>query len=162
MQNTTCPFHKEIIISKSTGFEVCSLCWNMEDTLRIVEEHYSPSVRGELRKMGREPKAETLHNPHCLAKKEEIQFSIIYPENGARLFLPSGDTLSAMGFVAVAAHKQREAELQWFLNGAFLGSTKGNHKMAVTVGSGEYRLGVQDTLGMYLETRFRVRAKSNF
>jgi penicillin-binding protein 1C len=109
--------------------------------------------------MGREPKVETLHNPHCLAKKEEIQFSIIYPENGARLFLPSGDTLSAMGFVAIAAHKQKEAELQWFLNGAFLGSTKGEHKMAVTVGSGEHRLGVQDTLGMYLETRFRVRAK---
>jgi penicillin-binding protein 1C len=159
MQSRTCPFHKEIIISKNTGFEVCSLCWNVEDTLHIVEEHYSPSVRNELRKMGREPKAETLHNPSCLAKKEEIQFSIIYPESGARLFLPSGDILNTMGFVAVAAHKQREAELQWFLNGAFLGSTKGSHKMAVTVGSGEYRLGVQDTLGMYLETRFRVRAK---
>jgi len=49
--------------------------------------------------------------------------------------------------------------LQWFLNGAFLGSTKGEHKMAVTVGSGDYRIGVQDSLGNYLETRFRVRAK---
>jgi penicillin-binding protein 1C len=159
MQSKTCSFHKEIIISKNTGFEVCSLCWNVEDTLHIVEERYPPPVRGELRKTGREPKAETLHNPHCLAKKEEIQFSIIYPENGARLFLPSGDVLNTMGFIAVAAHKQREAELQWFLNGMFLGNTKGNHKMAVTVGSGEHRIGVQDSLGIYLEARFRVRAK---
>jgi len=159
MFNQTCSFHKEIIISKNSGFEVCSMCWNVEDTLHIIEEHYTPAVRSALRKTGREPKAETLHNPHCPAKKEEIQFSIVYPENGARLFLPSSDALSNMGFVAIAAHKQRDAELQWFLNGAFLGSTKGEHKMAVTVGSGEYRIGVQDSLGIYLETKFRVRAK---
>ena len=159
MLNQTCSFHKEIIISKNSGFEVCSLCWNAEDTLHIVEEHYAPAVRSALRKTGREPKAEALHNPRCPAKKEEIQFSIVYPENGARLFLPSSDALSNMGFVAIAAHKQRDAGLQWFLNGAFLGSTKGEHKMAVTVGSGEYRIGVQDSLGIYLETKFRVRAK---
>jgi penicillin-binding protein 1C len=64
-----------------------------------------------------------------------------------------------MGFIALAAHKQRDAELQWFLNGAFLGTTKENHKMAVTVGSGDHRIGVQDSLGVYSETRFRVRAK---
>jgi len=159
MQNQTCSCHKEIIISKIYGFEVCSLCWNAEDTLHIVEEHYSPAVRSVLRKTGREPKAETLHNPHCSAKKEDVQFSIVYPENGARLFLPGSDALSNMGFVAIAAHKQRDAELQWFLNGAFLGSTKDEHKMAVTVGSGEYRIGVQDSLGIYLEAKFRVRAK---
>ncbi|MDR1812506.1 MAG: penicillin-binding protein 1C [Candidatus Fibromonas sp.] len=158
-QNQTCPFHKEIIISKSTGYEVCSLCWNLEDTLRTVKEHYTPAVRSELRKKGREPNAETLHNPSCPAKKEEIQFSIVYPENGARLFLPSGDALNTMGFIAIAAHKQKNAELQWFLDGAFLGSTKNEHKMAVTVGSGEHRIGAQDSLGVYLETRFRVRAK---
>jgi len=158
MQSKTCPIHKEIIISKSTGYEVCSLCWNVEDTLHIVEERYPPSVRNELRKTGREPKAETLHNPRCPAKKEAAQFSIVYPENGAKLFLPSKDAISEMGFIAVAAHKQRDAELQWFLDGAFLGATKSEHKMTVTVGSGEHRIGVQDTLGIYLESRFRVRA----
>ncbi|MDR2999931.1 MAG: penicillin-binding protein 1C, partial [Fibromonadaceae bacterium] len=151
----SCSFHKEIIISKS-GFAVCSLCWNVEDTLRIVEEYYTPAVRSQLRRIGREPKAETLHNPHCFAQKAETQFSIIYPESGARLFLPSKDVLSEMGFVAIAAHKNRDAELQWFLNGGFLGSTKGEHKMAVTVGNGEHRIGVQDSLGTYLEARFRV------
>jgi len=161
-QNKTCTFHKEIIISKSTGFEVCSLCWNMEDTLHVIEETYAPAVRRELRRLGREPKPEPLHNPLCPAKKEEFQFSMVYPENGARLFLPSADALSSMGFVAIAAHKQRDAKLQWFLNGEFLGSTKGEHKMAVTVGNGEHRIGVQDTLGMYLETKFRVRAKASF
>jgi penicillin-binding protein 1C len=154
MQSKTCPFHKEIIISKSTGFAVCSLCWNVEDTLHIVEEHYIPSVRSELRKIGREPKAETLHNPLCRAKKEEIPFFITYPENGAKLFLPSGDALNTMGFVALAAHKHKNAVLQWFLNGAFLGSTKGVHKMPVNIGTGEHRLGVQDSLGSYMETKF--------
>jgi penicillin-binding protein 1C len=127
--------------------------------LHIVEEHYSPAVRSELRKMGREPVAETLHNPNCPAvKKEDIPFSMIYPENGARLFLPSSDALSTMGFVALAAHKQKDSELQWFLNGAFLGYTKGTHKMPINIGTGEHRLGVQDSLGRYVETRFRVRA----
>jgi len=162
MQNQSCPFHKEMIISKSTGFRVCSLCWNMEDTLLVVEEHYTPAVRRELRRLGKEPKAEPVHNPLCPAKKEEAQFSIVYPENGTRLFLPSEDALSSMGFVAIAAHKQRDAELQWFLNGEFLGITKGEHKMAVTVGSGEYRIGVQDSLGVYLEAKFRVRANPRF
>ena len=159
MQNKTCQFHKEIIISKSAGFQVCSLCWNVEDTLLVVEENYTPAVRRELRRLGKEPAAEPLHNPLCPAKKEDIQFSMVYPENGARLFLPSADALSSMGFIAIAAHKQRDAELHWFLNGEFLGSTKGEHKMAITVGSGQHRIGVQDTLGVYLETRFRVRAK---
>ncbi|MCL2100873.1 MAG: penicillin-binding protein 1C [Fibromonadales bacterium] len=157
--NQACSFHKETIISKSGGFAVCSLCWNVEDTLRIVEEHYTPAVRNQLRRIGREPKAETFHNPHCPAKKTETLFSITYPENGARLFLPSKDALSEMGFVATAAHKERDAELQWFLNGTFLGVTRGEHKMAVSVGTGEHRIGVQDLLGVYLEARFRVRSR---
>jgi len=161
-QNKTCAFHKTVIISKQSNFEVCSLCWNAEDTLHIVEEHYSPAVRSELRKMGKEPKAETLHNPLCPAKKDDLPFSITYPENGARLFLPSGDALSSMGFMALAAHKQKNAELQWFLNGNFLGYTKETHKMAINIGTGEHRLGVQDSLGRYAETRFRVRASPSY
>ncbi|MDR2581119.1 MAG: penicillin-binding protein 1C [Fibromonadaceae bacterium] len=153
-KNSACQFHKKTIISKSSGFEVCSLCWNAEDTLHIVEERYTPAVRNELRKIGREPKAEALHNPKCRAKREATPFSITYPENGARLFLPSKDALSEMGFIAIAAHKQRDAELHWFLNGAFLGSTTSEHKIAVTVSTGEHRLGVQDSLGRYVETKF--------
>jgi penicillin-binding protein 1C len=155
-KNLKCHFHKKTIISKSSGFEVCSLCWNVEDTLHIIEAHYTPAVRSELRKVGREPAEEILHNPICRAKKEALPFSIAYPENGARLFLPSKDALSEMGFIALAVHKQREAELHWFLNGAFLGNTKGDHKMPITIGTGEYRLGVQDALGRYVETKFKV------
>jgi penicillin-binding protein 1C len=157
-QNQICPFHKKTIISKKSGFEVCSLCWDAEDTLHIVERHFSAAVKSELRKLGHFLHAEALHNPKCPAKKEDTPFSIIYPENDARLFLPSGDAINTMGFVALAAHKQHNGELQWFLNGEFLGFTKGTHKISVNVGTGRHRLGAQDSLGRYVETRFRVRA----
>ena len=158
-KNSKCLFHKKTIISKSTNFAVCSLCWDTRDTASVVEEYYPPSVRNELRKIGREKKAEILHNPKCRAQKEVLPFSITYPEYGAKLFLPSKDALSEMGFVALAAHTQKDGELQWFLNGIFLGKTKDSHSYSVTVGAGEHRLGVQDSTGRYAETRFWVNVK---
>ena len=158
-KNAKCNFHKRTIISKSTGFEVCSMCWDVNDTMSVVEENYSAAVRSELRKSGREPKAQILHNPNCLAQTVTLPFSVTYPENGARLFLPSEDALSKMGFVALAAHTQRDAELQWFLDGSFLGTSKDSHKMPINIGSGIHRLGIQDSLGRYAEISFTVRVK---
>jgi len=158
-QNSKCLFHKRTIISKNSGFAVCSLCWDADDTLSVIEEYYTPAVRAQLRKNGGEEKPEILHNPKCRAPKEAFPFSITYPENGARLFLPGKDAINEMGFVALAAHTQRNTELQWFLNGTFLGITKDVHKMPISVGTGEYRLGVQDSRGRYAEIKFAVRVK---
>jgi penicillin-binding protein 1C len=155
-----CPFHQKIIVSKKYGYEVCSLCWDADDTLHVTEARYSAAVRNELRKIGREPTAETVHNPLCKAKNETLPFSIRYPEFGARLFLPGRDAVSEMGFVALAAHKERNAELQWFLNGIYLGNTRENHNMAITAPGGEHRLGVQDSLGRYSEVKFRVSRRN--
>ncbi len=151
-----CPFHHGVIVSRTHGYEVCSLCWDADDTLHITEARYSAAVRNELRKIGREPPAEITHNPLCKAQNEALPFSIRYPEPGARLFLPKEDAVTEMGFVALAAHKERNAGLQWFLNGMYLGNTRENHSMAITAPGGEHRLGVQDSLGRYAEVQFRI------
>ncbi|GHV10845.1 penicillin-binding protein 1C [Fibrobacterales bacterium] len=152
-----CEFHKEVVVSGN--FEVCSKCWNVNDTLHKIEEHYTPAVRAELRKIGKEPPAEFLHNPLCSALKEDFPFAIIYPQNGAKLFLPKGDAQNTMGFIAQVAHKQASAELQWFLDGAFLGSTfgtNGNHKMSVNVPSGRHKIVVQNREGQVREIVFYI------
>jgi penicillin-binding protein 1C len=158
--NSKCSIHKRTIISKSNSFAVCSLCWDVDDTVSVIEEHYSPAVMAQLRKNGTLKSPPLAHNPHCRASRESTApFNITYPQNAARLFLPSQDALNEMGFVATAAHTQKDAQLQWFLDAAFLGTTYNSHKMPIRTGKGEHRLGVQDTLGRYTEIKFTVNVK---
>ncbi len=81
---------------------------------------------------------------------------MIYPEQGARLFVPVRLDGERGRIVLHAAHQDVHAIVHWDLDGNYLGSTTGDHRLTTEMSDGEHRLTLTDGDGMRLEIAFRA------
>ena len=81
---------------------------------------------------------------------------MIYPENGSRIHLPVGLDGTTVRLVMEAAHRDPRSELYWDINGNFIGTTSGDHRLPVTPAEGEQRLTLTDRNGGQITTWFHV------
>lgn len=80
----------------------------------------------------------------------------IYPERGARLFIPLqlDGTHGKVGLEA--AHRERDAVVHWDLDGEHVGSTRGEHRITLDLPAGRHELTLTDRYGRSISTRFTV------
>lgn len=153
-----CALHRHMVLSRSTGREVCSRCWNVIDTVHRNIVVWPAAVRNQWRLRGSEPPPEPLHEASCpLRGGGQAPFSWVYPAPGTRLFLPWGTAQEEAGFIARVAHRRNDARLYWFLDGVPLGQTVADHQLAVQASTGSHELVVVDSTGLERRTRFTVR-----
>lgn len=88
----------------------------------------------------------------------ETPFELIYPEPGTRLLIPLELDGSPGNVVFEAAHRQMNAILHWHLDDIYLGSTSGDHRIAISPEEGEHRITLTDATGASLQTQFSVVA----
>lgn len=93
-------------------------------------------------------------SPQCPVKMK--QFSINYPDEGAALILPQKSQKSYGEFILEASHLDSKAQLYWFLNENYLGSTREIHQQTLPLEEGSYRLSVQDQNGEVETRNFEV------
>jgi penicillin-binding protein 1C len=81
---------------------------------------------------------------------------IIYPERGARLFVPVqlDGTHGQVGLEA--AHREQDAVLYWSLDGEHIASTRGEHRIAVDLPQGRHELTLTDQYGRFRSNTFTV------
>ncbi len=80
--------------------------------------------------------------------------SVVFPEDGARVYIPTELDGEAGSMVAVAAHGESGITLHWDMDGEYLGSTNGRHEIAVSPGPGRHTLTVTDARGNRATRRF--------
>jgi penicillin-binding protein 1C len=80
----------------------------------------------------------------------------IYPLHEARIYVPLDLNGRASRVVFEAAHRERDAELLWHLNGTFLGATRGAHQQALDIEPGQHVLTIVDAHGNRASRRFEV------
>ncbi|HRH38308.1 MAG TPA: penicillin-binding protein 1C, partial [Flavobacteriales bacterium] len=147
-----CPYHQRILVDASAthrmppGPEARNVSWFALPP--AMEFYYAPN-HPSYRPLP--PWADTERRTSA-----EKPMQMIYPENGAKLFIPvqlSGET----GRVVLhAAHNVPGATVHWDLDGNYLGSTVGDHRFTTSLGDGEHRLTLTDADGAHLEMGFRV------
>jgi len=81
---------------------------------------------------------------------------MIYPENGSRIHLPVGLDGTIGRLVMEAAHRDPGSELHWDLNGKYIGTTSGDHRLPITPSEGAQKLTLTDRHGGQITTWFHV------
>jgi penicillin-binding protein 1C len=155
-----CPFHRVFYIDAETGCEVCSRCWNhAERVSRDVRLVFPPSASQYMRRNGRLLDGRPMHNPRCsvIAGADPIQ--IAYPTDGADLVVPRDIDGTREKVTARAAHVTAGAELFWYVDGQYLGITRGYHARPLTVGRGRHELQVIDRDGHADRVNFTVACR---
>ncbi len=155
-QLQTCPYHKKIFVSKSKGHQVCSLCWDREDVVEKVVLEYPPHVIEYLAESGKPIPEIPEHNPECETRKITPYLQIVYPNNGAELFVPRDASGEHQKVLLKAAHNKPEAMIYWYLNDKFVTSTKGEHNITADIKAGEYILSLIDEFGNEKSVKFSI------
>jgi len=81
---------------------------------------------------------------------------ILYPDAGATLLIPVQLDGSRGNMVVEVAHRDPKATLFWDLDGSFIGTTTGEHRMALSPPEGLHRLTLTDGTGHVLHRSFTI------
>ena len=95
----------------------------------------------------------------CKASSEELAMEVLYPEAGARFYLPTDLNGQDMPLIAEVAHREADAVLHWHLNEQFLGTTREFHTMTIRAKPGKQLLSIVDQQGTRISRPFTILAK---
>jgi len=83
-------------------------------------------------------------------------FSVLYPGQGAEVYVPIEGSGERGRVVFEAAHPHRDARLYWHIDGDYIGSTEVVHELPVAPSAGKHVLTVVDEQGGRLSRSFTV------
>lgn len=85
---------------------------------------------------------------------------VLYPEKDSRLLIPTELDGSRGKAVVEVAHRDPNATVHWDLDGHFIGTTQGDHRMAMDPDDGQHVLTLTDAQGRSLRHSFVVISRS--
>ena len=147
-----CPHHRALYVTLDERYRVTSKNWTPGAFKRIVRLVYPPDLAQFFRTSGR-PLANL---PPLLDGGDDgtPPLSILYPKNGAKFFLPRDLDGSLQKLLLRAGHQEKDARIFWYVDGAYLGETRGKHTMAKKFTRGWHRLALVDETGNKAEVEF--------
>lgn len=146
-----CPYHERILLDRAGTHRAKpgpGTQWSSWFVLPPAMEHYYAQAHPAYRPLPPWEGQATVHTTNAM--------EMIYPEAGARIFLPLGLDGRHSKLVLEAAHRDRSAQVHWDLDGRYLGSTQGDHRIAAGPDEGTHRLTLTDQNGNTLRTTFTV------
>lgn len=152
LRTAPCPFHRRIWVNAQGTRRV-----SISDSARSVnwfslppamELYYAPEHPGYRAMPEWDPLAGRIGG-------DENPMQMVYPENGASLYVPVQLNGELGRLVLKAAHRRPGSRIHWDLDGTYLGSTTNEHQLAEQVPDGEHHLTITDEEGARLEIRFR-------
>jgi len=82
--------------------------------------------------------------------------AFVYPQPRARILIPMDFNGASSESVFELAHREENVSVYWHLDGAFIGETRGQHRLALRPSEGQHVLTVVDQHGHSIEQRFTV------
>lgn len=150
-----CSFHHQVWLLSHQDIRVHAGCADLAMARRVgwfvlppVEGYYYQKFMPGYRPLP------PLH-PDCAAEQTNALMQWVFPPLEADLAVPaiSGKEQS---IVFSVVHERAEAELFWYVDELFLGSTKGDHRRQVSPAPGVHSLTVVDERGNRLQRNIRV------
>jgi len=88
-----------------------------------------------------------------------MSMEIIYPESGAKIYIPFGVTGAKGETIFTAAHRRDGAKIFWSLDDHFVTSTEKFHQVAINPTVGDHRLTLVDETGVSISRTFSILEK---
>jgi len=139
-----CPYHLSIYVSLDEKMSVCSLCWEQGKYKKIKKSIFPPDVAQFLRERGDIIDSIPAHNKKCISGTESNPIQILYPVNDAKILIPVDFNRKIQNITMRVAHRFRDREIFWYIDGIYKGTTKNKHKMVVDLSEGWHVLEVID------------------
>ena len=156
LKTAPCPFHALVNVDALENYQVNTSCEGLEKikqkpwfVLPPLMEYYYKDKNPFYKPL---PK----FRYDCLGGiKNSMKF--IYPTEKSTIFLPKNFDGQKNELILKVAHANNEAILFWYLDNAFLGTTKERHEFSVGLNVGVYELSVTDDFGNEIHQKIIVK-----
>jgi penicillin-binding protein 1C len=159
-QTRLCPFHQLIHLDSSGRYRVNSDCYPVALMRHSAWFVASPAQEYYYKQI--EPRYRTLPAilPGCESDRKHRQLEIVYPSDKFQVYIPVHENGKKGRCVLKATHRKRDAQLFWYVDGKFLGTTTTYHQISLLASAGEHVLEISDEAGETAIRRFEVLEKS--
>ena len=97
--------------------------------------------------------------PGCPSAETGRVMEIIYPEQGAKIYVPLELSGEKGKTIFTAAHRRTGAKIFWSLDDNFIGTTQNFHQIALNPTAGKHIITLVDDNGMSISRQFEVLEK---
>ena len=149
----TCPYHRTIITDVAERYRVPP-----SDGHRVKWFSLPPAMERYYRL--RMPAYRPLP-PLREGTDDGAMMEVLYPDAGSRILLPRGLGGTRSQVVAEAAHRSDAMAIHWDLDGAYLGTTVQDHRLAFSAEAGTHVLTLTDATGRSIRRTFTVIAATD-
>lgn len=156
LETSACPFHRKVHTDKEQKFRVHSGCASFEEmqasswfVLPPVQEYYFRSKNIFYKPL-------PALRPDCIGASTGSRMDLIYPKDHSRIFIPRELTGEAGKVVFELAHSDPAITVYWHLDGVFMGTTRGKHRIPLNPDYGRHHLTIVDDTGETINHDFQV------
>lgn len=156
LQMRPCHYHKNVYLSIDGEHRVhadCEATSKMKSVswfvLPPVQEYYYKSKNLSYKPLL--PFRSDCTNPTAVASME-----MIYPHQDSKIFIPRELDGSLGSTLFEVAHRNRNATIYWHLDGNYVGSTSGTHRLNLSPQAGRHSLTLIDEQGEMVERKFEI------
>lgn len=155
LRTPVCPYHQRILVDAAGRHRVAVgdpggrglSCFVLPPAMELYTARRDPTYRGM------PPWADG-----AAVAGGDVPMEMIYPQAGGRMMIPTELDGTRGQVVMEAAHRDAAMAVHWDLDGSFLGTTTGDHRMPASPGQGRHRLTLTDSGGRVLALSFDVTA----
>jgi penicillin-binding protein 1C len=153
-----CPFHQLVHLDASRKWQVTSLCENPANMVHVPWFVLPPSMEFYYRSRNYTYKPLPPFRADCAATLQH-PMELIYPKDGAKVYVPLEADGTRGRMICNAAHRQSGIKIFWHLDNQYIGQTKDYHQLALNPSTGKHVLTLVDANGNRLQTYFEILDK---
>jgi penicillin-binding protein 1C len=146
LESDVCSFHHLVQLDASGQFRVHSNCEQIDQIQSKVWFSLPPVLEWYYKKKNADYAVVPPFRADC-AQHSEQALAFIYPKNGSLIYRARALDGQLQPIIFKVAHRNPDAELFWYLNNHFVGSTHRFHEFPIHAPEGKHRITVVDVNG---------------
>lgn len=156
LKTRICPYHINYWLDSTQTYQVHSDCESPSNMIKSTFFVLPPTQEYYYKKRNPNYKTVPSFREDCRMKKTEKLMSFIYPQQYAKIFIPTELNDEKGEVVFEATHKKKKTVLFWHLDDEYLGATNLIHQMALQPSVGKHNLTLVDEEGNFLSRTFEI------
>jgi penicillin-binding protein 1C len=153
------PWHKLVHLSADQKLQVTGNCASPDNIVNKTWFVLPPSMEYYYKTKNYQYHVLPPFGPGC-EQAEANPMELIYPKDGAKVYVPLEADGKRGRIICNAAHRQPGIKIFWHLDDKYVGESSAYHQMALNPTAGKHKLTLVDANGNTLQINFEVLDKN--
>lgn len=158
LKSPVCPYHQLVHLDKTRSWQVNSDCVPPDQIVNQSWFVLPPSMEYYYKSRNYQYRSLPPFRNDCGGDTGN-PMEVIYPKEGAKVYIPLEADGSRGRMISNAAHRQTGVRIFWHLDNQYLGQTREFHQMALNPSPGTHELTLVDANGNNAKVKFTVLDK---